>query len=196
MTTIALTRRPFWFLRHGETDWNAEGLSQGAVDVPLNAIGQAQARTAATLLPGRGIESIVASPMSRARDTAVVAGEALGLPVAYDDALREVSFGVMERHPMADPWFAAWVDGSETPEGAESFAALRSRAVAAVNAALTRPPLVLIVAHGALFRALRAAMGLPPNVRTQNAVPILCVPPANGAAARTLEPAVPGATPI
>jgi broad specificity phosphatase PhoE len=196
MTAIGLTQRPFWFLRHGETDWNAQGLSQGAVEVPLNANGQAQAREAATLLPGRGIETIVASTLGRARDTAIVAGEALGLPVAYDDALREVSFGVKERHPMADPWFAAWVDGSETPEGAESFAHLRARAVAAVNAALTRPPLVLIVAHGALFRALRAAMGLPPNVRTQNAVPILCVPPANGATAWTLEPAIPGATAI
>mgnify|MGYP003704279353 CR=1 FL=1 len=38
-----LENRPFWFLRHGETDWNAQGLSQGNVDIPLNATGRAQA---------------------------------------------------------------------------------------------------------------------------------------------------------
>ena len=39
-----LRRSPFWFLRHGETDWNAQGISQGNVDIPLNATGIAQAR--------------------------------------------------------------------------------------------------------------------------------------------------------
>ena len=50
------------------------------------------------------------------------------------------------------------------------------RALAAVNRSLERPGLVLIVAHGALFRALRAEMGLEPNVRTRNAWPMLCEP--------------------
>ena len=40
----------FWFLRHGETDWNAQNLSQGNVDIPLNETGLAQARSAALLL--------------------------------------------------------------------------------------------------------------------------------------------------
>ena len=34
-----LSATPFWFLRHGETDWNAQGLSQGNIDIPLNATG-------------------------------------------------------------------------------------------------------------------------------------------------------------
>jgi len=185
----ALARIPFWFLRHGETDWNARGISQGNVDIPLNPTGLAQARSAAQKLRNRGIASIIASPLSRARATAELASEALGLPVAIDPDLREVAFGVQEGQAMSG-WFSDWVSGAFTPQGAETFAALRRRAVAAVNRATALPPAVLIVAHGALFRSLRAAMGIEPNMRTQNAVPIFCEPPASGDAAWTLQPVV------
>ncbi|MBU6500106.1 MAG: histidine phosphatase family protein, partial [Rhodospirillales bacterium] len=53
MTDI-LEQSAFWFLRHGETDWNAQNLSQGNVDIPLNETGLAQARSAALLLRGKG----------------------------------------------------------------------------------------------------------------------------------------------
>jgi probable phosphoglycerate mutase len=170
-----LTRLAFWFLRHGETDWNARGLSQGSVDVPLNATGLAQAHAAAALLVHRGITTIVASPLSRAQDTAAIVGAALALPVATDELLREVSFGVQEGQPMSE-WFDDWILGRFTPAGAEPFAALRSRATAAINRALAHPAPVLVVAHGALFRALRAEMGLPPAVRLPNATPMWCEP--------------------
>ena len=180
---------PFWFLRHGETDWNAQGISQGNVDIPLNATGLAQARAAAEKLRNRAIATIVSSPLSRARVTAQFVGEALQLPVAVDPDLREVAFGAQEGQPMSN-WFAHWVSGEFTPEGAETFAALRRRAVAAANRATTQPPAVLVVAHGALFRSLRAAMGIEPNMRTQNAVPIFCEPPRAGAASWNLQPVV------
>jgi broad specificity phosphatase PhoE len=178
---------PFWFLRHGETDWNAQGISQGNVDIPLNAVGVAQARAAAQKLRHRGIATIVSSPLSRARVTAEFVGEALELPVTLDPDLREVSFGVQEGHKMAD-WFAGWLAGEFTPEGAEAFASLRRRAVAAANRATAQPPAVLVVGHGALFRSLRHAMGIVPNMRTQNAVPIFCRPPGEQESAWTLSP--------
>ena len=169
----------FWFLRHGETDWNAQNLSQGNVDIPLNETGLAQARSASLLLRNKGITSIISSPLSRAKVTADIAAAELGLPVQIDEGLREVAFGVQEGKPMSE-WFQPWVDGLLTPEGAESFPALTKRAVAAINRCITRPPVVLVVAHGALFRALRGAMGHEPNVRTRNAVPVWCEPPAGG----------------
>jgi broad specificity phosphatase PhoE len=169
----------FWFLRHGETDWNAQNLSQGVVDIPLNETGLAQARSASLLLRNRGIKHIISSPLSRAKVTADIAAAQLGLPVQIDDGLKEVAFGVQEGKPMSE-WFQPWVDGLLTPEGAESFPALTKRAVAAVNRCISRPPAVLVVAHGALFRALRGAMGHAPNVRTRNAVPVWCEPPARG----------------
>lgn len=169
----------FWFLRHGETDWNAQNLSQGNVDIPLNETGLAQARSASLLLRNKGIRSVISSPLSRARVTADIAAAALGLPVQVDDGLREVAFGVKEGEPMAD-WFQHWVDGLMTPEGAESFPSLTTRAVAAINRCVLRTPVVLVVAHGALFRAMRGAMGHEPNVRTRNAVPVWCEPPSRG----------------
>lgn len=179
-----MTPLAFWFLRHGETDWNAAGLSQGNVDIPLNATGIAQAHAAAAKLAHRGIAAIVASPLSRARDTADIVAAALALPVAIDDGLREVSFGVQEGQVMSD-WFDDWIFGRFTPTGAETFAALRARATAAINRALVHPAPVLVVAHGALFRALRAEMGLPPRERLPNATPTFCEP---GSPAWTLAP--------
>ena len=129
----------------------------------------------------RGIATIVSSPLSRARVTAEIVGEALRLPVQLDDGLREVRFGVQEGQPMSD-WFADWVAGTFTPDGAETFTALRRRAVMAIGRATALPPVVLVVAHGALFRALRTAMGIEPLIRTPNAVPIWCEPPAGDAA--------------
>jgi probable phosphoglycerate mutase len=186
---VALARIPFWYLRHGETDWNAQGISQGNVDIPLNSTGLAEAGSAAQKLCNRGIASIVASPLSRARVTAEIAGEALGLPVSLDGGLREVAFGVQEGQPMSN-WFADWVAGNFTPEGAETFAALRHRAVAAINRATALPPAVLVVAHGALFRALRSEMGMEPNQRTQNAVPMFCEPPTQAETMWTVRPVV------
>jgi probable phosphoglycerate mutase len=167
----------FWFLRHGETDWNAQDLAQGNVDVPLNQTGLAQARSAALLLRDRGIRSLISSPLSRARDTADIVAAQLGLPVQVDDALREVAFGVQEGKPMAE-WFTAWVNERFTPDGAESFAALTQRAVGVINRCLDRPPVVLVVGHGGVFRALRGAMGQERHVRTRNGVPVWCEPPA------------------
>lgn len=172
---MTLARVPFWYLRHGETDWNARGWSQGNVDIPLNERGVAQAHAAAALLRGRGIATIVSSPLGRARVTAQTVADALGLPVAMDEGLRECAFGKQEGQEMG-AWFHDWVAERFVPEGGEPFAALRTRATAAINRATALPAPVLVVAHGALFRALRAEMGMEADVRTPNATPVFIEP--------------------
>ena len=176
MEDLAIAPVPFWYLRHGETDWNRQGLSQGSNDIPLNELGLAQAREAAVKLRGRGITSIVASPLSRARVTAEIVGEALGVAVTIEADLREVSWGVHEGKPLAE-WFHTWISGHATPEGAESFDALRRRSIAGLNRAVGQPPSVLVVAHGGVFRAIRSAMKLEMTGRTRNCVPMWCEPP-------------------
>lgn len=188
MSMPRLNPIPFWFLRHGETDWNAEGRSQGRSDIPLNEVGLLQAERAAAALKGRGIATIVSSPLSRALRTAEIVNQALHLPLSTDDDLMEVSFGAEEGQPMGD-WYDDWIAGEFTPDGAETFRGLLARAVTAINRATALPAPVLVVAHGALFRALRLAFGHEPNVRTPNALPIWCAPPANGGAVWAVEPA-------
>lgn len=139
----------------------------------------AQAARAATGLKGRGITTIVSSPLSRARVTAETVGLVLGLPVEIDPGLSEVRFGVQEGQPMA-PWFPDWIAGTFTPQGGETFAELTARATTALARALDRPAPVLVVGHGAFFRAVRAALGLDVHVRTPNAAPILAEPPGPG----------------
>ncbi len=173
---MPLPATAFWFLRHGETDYNAKGLSQGAIDVPLNANGRAQAAAAAPLLANRGLIEIVSSPMLRTRETTAVVNETLGLPVRYEPALREVIFGGMEGKPLM-PWFPEWLEGRYTPEGAETFAEVTARVDAAMARVLAGPGPVLVVAHGGVFRAIRDLMGLPRGEGiTGNAVPLFCEP--------------------
>jgi len=174
-----LLRRPYWFLRHGETDWNRENRTQGSTDIPLNQNGLAQAHQAAALLRGRGIETILCSPLERARRTADIVAAALGLTVQVRQDLREASFGAHEGEVMG-AWFATWVEGRAVPEGGESFAAVRARVVADMNEVLAGGLMTLIVAHGGVFRTVRAEMGFTAAVRTPNGVPLFCEPEADG----------------
>jgi broad specificity phosphatase PhoE len=89
MTTLLL-------VRHGETDWNAEGKLQGHTDRPLNPYGRRQAQALADRLATESIDALYASDLSRARETPEILGEKLGLAVAVDPDLREKNWGNWE----------------------------------------------------------------------------------------------------
>lgn len=148
-----LTRQTFWFLRHGQTDWNRTGRCQGRVDVPLSDLGEAEARSAVGRLTGHGINAICCSPLKRARRTAEIVGGALQLPVAEVPGLEEMDVGPYEG--VADySWVEPW-RRDETIAGVEPFPAMRLRVAEATNKALGHASHVLIVAHGGVFWALQ-----------------------------------------
>jgi probable phosphoglycerate mutase len=89
-------------VRHGETAWNAEHRVQGQLDVPLNAIGQAQAQAAAKVLSGERFDAVYSSDLSRARQTAAPAAKLLSMEIAVDQALRERHYGIFERLTYAE----------------------------------------------------------------------------------------------
>jgi probable phosphoglycerate mutase len=82
-----------WLVRHGETDWNAEGRMQGHMDIPLNEVGRNQARLLANELQGLHVDALYSSDLKRAWQTAEILGKQLGLEVWPDTRLREIDQG-------------------------------------------------------------------------------------------------------
>ncbi|MCZ8310600.1 MAG: histidine phosphatase family protein [Magnetospirillum sp.] len=165
---------PFFFLRHGETDWNRQGLLQGSRDIPLNDTGLAQAQSAASALRNVEIATIVASPLLRARRTAEIVAASRGLEIVYELGLAETHWGAREG-TAEDGLLPKWYAG-ETPVGAEPFAEFCVRIANAVARALAYPAPLLIVAHGGSFAALRETLGLPHAATLANAVPVQLLP--------------------
>src|SRR5271167_1245655 len=100
-------RHKLYFIRHGETDWNAERRLQGLRDVPLNALGRKQAAQCSELLRGLFAAcgatpqqfAFMSSPLSRARESMEILRAALGVPPSeytIDPRLAELSFGSWE----------------------------------------------------------------------------------------------------
>lgn len=160
----------FWFLRHGQTEWNVSGISQGHIDVDINEIGREQAIAAGKMLQQLGIAEIVASDLSRAKNTALLSGLEIGVHnISVDPRLRERSFGTLEG--AASPR-DAWLSDDAEVERLEVFA---RRTMAGICAALNRPN-VLICAHGGNLMVLEAMLEIvmPSDYRT-NAMPICFV---------------------
>ena len=84
--------------RHGKTDWNLMGKTQGTTDTLLNAEGKKQAFWLAQRLKKEGIRFIYASPLQRARETALIIQQELGneCPLTPDERLCEVHYGKWE----------------------------------------------------------------------------------------------------
>ena len=177
---MPLLRQTFYFLRHGETDWNRIGLVQGQVNMPLNGTGLAQARAAGEMLRGQGIGTICTSPLDRARLTAEIIAAGIHVPVREIAALKECDFGAREGHPKG-AWYDAWrrgdANGGETPMGAERFCHFMERALEGLNAALQSPGPVLIVAHGGIYWAIERFTGIARRDRIPNGVPLFHAPP-------------------
>ncbi len=122
-----------YLIRHGETDWNAEGRIQGHSDIELNERGLEQARCLAARMPEEGsFDAIYASPLRRAYRTAELVGHALKMPIVADARLLERSLGQLEGLTLAEikekfpDVHRAWHEGGVRPhipgeESRESF---------------------------------------------------------------------------
>ena len=154
------TRPHIVLARHGETEWSKTGKHTGLTDIPLTENGRHQAQMAGVVLGGRTFGAVLTSPLSRARDTAALAG----YPDAVPDAdLVEWDYGGYEglttpeiSESLGRPW-SVWQDGvvhgSSTP--GETIDAVRRRAAAVIGRVapvLDRGEDVLIFAHAHYLR--------------------------------------------
>jgi broad specificity phosphatase PhoE len=137
-------------VRHGETDWNAEGRLQGHTDRPLSEFGGRQTRRLADDLEDEELEAIYSSDLSRARETAEIVGERLGLPVVLDPDLREKDWGTWEGLTAVERDRVEFVG--------ESTEAHRERILRALWRISERHPgggRVLVVTHGGSMRRVQ-----------------------------------------
>jgi broad specificity phosphatase PhoE len=164
-----------YYIRHGETEWNALGRLQGVQDIPLNELGRAQSVHAGHVLAdllkrdGHDAQSIgfVASPLGRARQTMELVRGIMKLPLpgyAIDDRLREIAYGEWEGSTLAemqakDPDLFARRQAEKwtvAPPGGETYVAVQARAADWYRDLKAD---TVAVAHGGTARALMVALG-------------------------------------
>jgi probable phosphoglycerate mutase len=173
-----MPRPEILLVRHGETVWNREGRFQGQRDSPLTRRGVQQMLAAGRTLRARfGSElaqfTLIASPLARAWQSAVLLTEAAGLEpqrIQLEPLVREISWGAWdgltaEEIAARDPelWQRRIDDAflGRPPNGGESRLDVLARAQQWL-AGLGPQARVLVVTHGTFGRALRCAWrGLP-----------------------------------
>lgn len=146
------------FIRHGQTDWNATGRLQGSSNIPLNDIGRAQARHAVDVLAGTAWGVIVSSPLSRARETAEILADGLGIPLGRSyDLLIERNYGDAEGVTDENAT-AKWPD--RLYPGLETLDSVVARGTVALHQieAEYRGKNVVIVCHGTIIRYTLASI--------------------------------------
>lgn len=155
-----------WLVRHGQTDWNLAGRWQGQSPAApgLNEAGRAQAIALRKQLEGRQISTVYSSDLLRARQTAELLAEPLGLPVNLDRRLREMDLGAWEGLLSSEisarfPQLLLERDcnpvHTSAPRG-ETPACVAERVASALDDIVTkhRGEQVLIVAHGLSLAAI------------------------------------------
>ena len=177
----------FYFLRHGQTDWNKQRVCQGKTDVPLNATGLDQARNAKTLLADIPISTVVASPLSRAYRTAEIVNETLNCPLVVVDGLQEMCFGDQEGQPVtASTHEELFADACNW--GGETIDAFVDRVIGAVEESLSHPGPVLVVAHGGVYWAMAKRFGMETGTGIANALPVHIRAPENNNGTWSMDP--------
>ena len=162
----------FIFIRHGETDWNRQQRFQGQIDVPLNDLGQAQARQLGARMADEPAEHLICSDLQRAQQTAAPLAAAWQAAPVLLPGLREQCFGVLEgldvptikaRHP--ELWLQ-WLEhrADFALPGGENLRQFHARVMEAVKALAEAHPgrRLAVVTHGGVLDMLwRTAHGLP-----------------------------------
>lgn len=157
-----------YLLRHGETQWSKSGQHTGRTDIPLTEAGRKRASEVAPMLARVTFAEVLCSPLSRAQDTAKLAGLT---PDGFTDDLLEWDYGIYEgrttaeiRAETGDPNWVIWdapIPEGESPEGVSARA---RRVLDHVQPQIEAGENVMLVAHGHLLRILSATyLGLAPR---------------------------------
>lgn len=150
-----MTSGELWLVRHGETEWSANGRHTSVTDLELTPRGEDVARTLVEPLAATQFAQVLTSPRLRARRTAELAGFADAVP---DDDLVEWAYGDYEGLTTPQiresvPGWSVWTHPSPGGETAEQVGARLDRVIARARAAEGN---TLVFAHGHCLRVLAA----------------------------------------
>jgi len=150
--------------RHGQTDWNLVNRFQGHSDIPLNRVGEFQAKHAAAILAGMEPTQIISSDLGRAQNTAKYLSELTKVEIKIDARLRETDGGKWEGKTGAENResdfanFVRWIDGEDLPAGTtgEKRSEVAARTTAVIEEALAgkKDQLLVITTHGGAARCI------------------------------------------
>lgn len=179
-----MARPVIYYVRHGQTDWNAELRFQGRQDIPLNAKGREQARRngekLASVLADPSSLDFVTSPLGRTRETMEILRAAMGLdPEAYriDERLIEASYGALEGTTLAEFKAADPANHRRRKQMRWDYCPPRGESHAMVHERIARwyesvTADCVVVGHGVVGRVLRYhLLGLDPGLAAEFAFP-------------------------
>lgn len=147
-----------YLVRHGETDWNAQGKLQGREDIPLNEAGVAQAEACGEVLRSLELQGVYSSPLSRARATAVEIARYHDGKIYLAEAMTERDYGKLTGLTVEQRqrWQARGL-----PDKAEHWRDLARRAMNAMEYCARQAGeqgRVVVVSHGAWINAVLAVV--------------------------------------
>ncbi|WP_341785742.1 histidine phosphatase family protein [Jeotgalibacillus salarius] len=140
-------------MRHGETDWNAEGRLQGATDIPINNTGILQAQECGYFLKSRQWDVLITSPLQRAKKTAEIMNEELRLPFVVMNEFSERYFGDAEGMTREERMVAFPDKAYPNQETTEVLQQRLLSGLQQINSDYGNKN-VLLVAHGAIIGAV------------------------------------------
>ncbi len=143
-----------YLIRHGETDWNIEGRLQGREDIPLNETGIQQAKTCGQVFRGRGIRTILTSPLVRAKRTAEIIAEIADISqVVVEEGLTERDFGIIAGVAYDSK---KYFDTFGIDEGIEPFEELHQRLIKCIREKADQysDEDIIMVSHGAAINSV------------------------------------------
>ncbi len=167
-----------YLIRHGESQYNAEGRIQGQTDIPLSEMGQRQAEAIAAAFDQIKLDAVISSPLLRASQTAAPLAERKSMRVEFMDEFKEIHAGIFAgllwdeievKYPQyAIPWSEQHPDF--VIPGGESRRQLMERGERALRKVHERGlQQVAIVAHGGVLCAgLKGLLGIPAELNPFN----------------------------
>lgn len=155
--------KQLFFVRHGQTEWNASQRMQGQWNSDLNEVGRSQAKANGKLLAGLCVEALFVSPLDRTRQTAEIINRYLDVPVTYDGRIKEWDCGDWSGHLYADvqkKWARQWQAYQANRfhyrgPNCENFPDMIRRARPFLDELLEQPAeRVAIISHGMIGRVM------------------------------------------